>query len=192
MPTVRQPRKRRIAPQPPPKPSPKPRKMRGARLQNDQNDHCAFIEQLFATTNEATTLRAISTVGETSAQAEIITAFTVVADDLVSLDYTDSLEYQNCSSDDCCYASNDTLTHGSQRQQQQLPHHHHHHHQDHHHHSSGNCHHPVDEELIEAKSSPLPPLNATKVQPPSKRDRPLSEISVTSVDTPSPSTAKAS
>ncbi|XP_020803847.1 uncharacterized protein LOC110180509 [Drosophila serrata] len=35
--------------------------------------------------------------------------------DLVSLDYTDSLEYQNCSSDDCCYASNDTLTHGSQR-----------------------------------------------------------------------------
>ncbi|KAH8333885.1 hypothetical protein KR059_004318 [Drosophila kikkawai] len=136
--------------------------------------------------------------------------------DLVSLDYTDSLEYHNCSSDDCCYASNDTLTHGSQRQQQHSHHHHHHHH------SSRNCHHhhcdhhypydrralctscssndslftdPVDEELI-VPNSPLPPLPATKVCEaaaiaPSKRDRPLSEISVTSVDTLSPSTAKA-
>ncbi|XP_017038431.1 protein cappuccino isoform X5 [Drosophila kikkawai] len=219
-PTVKQPRKRRIAPQPPTtpkaieKPLPKPRKMRGAKLPND--DHCAFIEQLFAATSEATLLRTISTVAETSAQAKIITTLTVVADDLVSLDYTDSLEYHNCSSDDCCYASNDTLTHGSQRQQQHSHHHHHHHH------SSRNCHRhhcdhhypydrrslctscssndslftdPVDEELI-VPNSPLPPLPATKVCeaaaiPPSKRDRPLSEISVTSVDTLSPSTAKA-
>ncbi|KAH8248583.1 hypothetical protein KR032_001076 [Drosophila birchii] len=139
--------------------------------------------------------------------------------DLVSLDYTDSLEYHNCSSDDCCYASNDTLTHGSRRQQRQQ--HPHHHHQDHHH-SSRNCHchhcdhhypydrrslctscssndslftDPVDEELIVPKS-PLPPLHAPKVREeaviaPLKRDRPLSEISVTSVDTLSPSTAKA-
>ncbi|KAH8282368.1 hypothetical protein KR054_007271 [Drosophila jambulina] len=143
--------------------------------------------------------------------------------DLVSLDYTDSLEYHNCSSDDCCYASNDTLTHGSQRQQQ-LPHshHHYHNHQDHRH-SSRSCHRhhcdhhypydrrslctscssndslftdPVDEELI-APQSPLPPLQAPRVSetaaiaPSSKRDRPLSQISVTSVDTLSPSTAKA-
>ncbi|KAH8262153.1 hypothetical protein KR038_004696 [Drosophila bunnanda] len=122
--------------------------------------------------------------------------------DLVSLDYTDSLEYHNCSSDDCCYASNDTLTHGGQRQQhdQDHPHpsrHHHHHYPYDRRSLCTSCSSndslftdPVDEEPIEPK---LPPLSAPKaaVKAPTKRDRPLSEISVTSVDTLSPSTARA-
>lgn len=50
-PLTKQPRKRRIAPQPPPKPPPKPRKIRTEKTTND--DHCAFIEQLFSETTEA-------------------------------------------------------------------------------------------------------------------------------------------
>lgn len=46
-PLTKQPRKRRIAPQPPPK----PRKIRTEKTTND--DHCAFIEQLFSETTEA-------------------------------------------------------------------------------------------------------------------------------------------
>ncbi|XP_015053267.2 protein cappuccino isoform X3 [Drosophila yakuba] len=106
-PMTKQPRKRRIAPQPPPKPPTKPRKNRSEKTSND--DHCAFIEQLFTETTEA----------KPSA--------TVVAD-------------------------------------------------------------PVDE-LIVSKHY----LNAAAKEhnSKSKRDRPLSEISVTSVDTLSPNTAKA-
>jgi len=51
-PMTKQPRKRRVAPQPPPKPPPKPRKNRAENAPSD--DHCAFIEQLFAETTEAT------------------------------------------------------------------------------------------------------------------------------------------
>ncbi|XP_043861639.1 protein cappuccino isoform X2 [Drosophila santomea] len=106
-PMTKQPRKRRIAPQPPPKPPTKPRKNRSEKTSTD--DHCAFIEQLFTETTEA----------KPSA--------TVVAD-------------------------------------------------------------PVDE-LIVSKHY----LNAAAKEhnSKSKRDRPLSEISVTSVDTLSPNTAKA-
>ncbi|XP_039227347.1 protein cappuccino isoform X7 [Drosophila yakuba] len=50
-PMTKQPRKRRIAPQPPPKPPTKPRKNRSEKTSND--DHCAFIEQLFTETTEA-------------------------------------------------------------------------------------------------------------------------------------------
>ncbi|XP_043949931.1 protein cappuccino isoform X6 [Drosophila biarmipes] len=50
-PMTKQPRKRRVAPQPPPKPPPKPRKNRGESAPSD--DHCAFIEQLFAETTGA-------------------------------------------------------------------------------------------------------------------------------------------
>lgn len=77
-PTVKQPRKRRIAPQPPPtKPSPKPRKLRVEKLPGD--DHCAFIEQLFAATNETTTA-SVATIATTAENEEkIITTLTVVA-----------------------------------------------------------------------------------------------------------------
>ncbi|KAI8042486.1 hypothetical protein M5D96_003799, partial [Drosophila gunungcola] len=124
----------------------------------------------------------------------------VLSHDVVSLDYTDSLEYHNCSSDDCCYASNDTLTqHRNQElQQRQRQHHHlhlHHHQQQNHTHQNNRhyaydrkslCTNPVDEVII-----PRQYLHATKIDAKSKRDRPLSEISVTSVDTLSPNTAKA-
>ncbi|XP_043861640.1 protein cappuccino isoform X3 [Drosophila santomea] len=50
-PMTKQPRKRRIAPQPPPKPPTKPRKNRSEKTSTD--DHCAFIEQLFTETTEA-------------------------------------------------------------------------------------------------------------------------------------------
>ncbi|XP_043652310.1 protein cappuccino isoform X6 [Drosophila teissieri] len=50
-PMTKQPRKRRIAPPPPPKPPTKPRKNRSEKTSND--DHCAFIEQLFTETTEA-------------------------------------------------------------------------------------------------------------------------------------------
>jgi len=124
---------------------------------------------------------------------------------VVSLDYTDSLEYHNCSSDDCCYASNDTLTqHRNQELQQRQRQLHQHNHRTH----QINRHYPYDrrslctscssndslftdpvDELIVNKHY----LNAarTDVNQKSKRDRPLSEISVTSVDTLSPNTAKA-
>ncbi|KAH8412238.1 hypothetical protein KR009_000752 [Drosophila setifemur] len=126
--------------------------------------------------------------------------------DVVSLDLTDSLEFHNCSSDDCFYASNDTLTHHHQQLQQRqrehqtqnygphLRYHHHHHH------------HPYDQRSICSSNDslftdpvdelivPKHYLNAAKndiLHAKSKRDRPLSEISVTSVDTLSPCTAKA-
>ncbi|KMY88003.1 uncharacterized protein Dsimw501_GD22724, isoform D [Drosophila simulans] len=107
-PLTKQPRKRRIAPQPPPIPPPKPRKIRTEKTTND--DHCAFIEQLFSETTEANP------------------SATVVAD-------------------------------------------------------------PVDELIISKHY-----LNTAAKEhrnPTAKRDRPLSEISVTSVDTLSPNTAKA-
>lgn len=53
-PTIKQPRKRRVAPQPPPKPPPKPKKKSNKiGVGNPQtDDHCAFIEKLFAATSE--------------------------------------------------------------------------------------------------------------------------------------------
>ncbi|KPU74496.1 uncharacterized protein Dana_GF24632, isoform C [Drosophila ananassae] len=124
--------------------------------------------------------------------------------DVISLDCTDSLEFHNCSGDDCCYASNDTLTH---RQRQRELHHHHSNsvHRSDHHHTI-----PYDQRSLCTTCSsndslftdPVPEiaepkqyLNAAKNDhiriPQSKRDRPLSEISVTSVDTLSPITARA-
>lgn len=123
---------------------------------------------------------------------------------MISLDCTDSLEFHNCSGDDCCYASNDTLTH---RQRQRELHHHHSNsvHRSDHHHTI-----PYDQRSLCTTCSsndslftdPVPEiaepkqyLNAAKNDhiriPQSKRDRPLSEISVTSVDTLSPITARA-
>lgn len=128
---------------------------------------------------------------------------------MVSLDCTDSLEYHNCSSDECCYASNDTLTERQNRELQQRQRQHHHHH--HHIHNAHESHHhypydrrslctscssndslftdPVDELIISKHylNTAAKEHNNTKA----KRDRPLSEISVTSVDTLSPNTAKA-
>ncbi|BFF96336.1 protein cappuccino [Drosophila madeirensis] len=133
--------------------------------------------------------------------------------DVVSLDYTDSLEYYNCVSDNsCCYASSDTLTHQEQQQQQRhhprcYLHSQHRYYQHQNHHS-----HPFDHDQrslctscssndslftdpVDALLVPKDYLQAHKAEAAAgglpKRDRPLSEISVTSVDTLSPSTAKA-
>ncbi|KAH8273558.1 hypothetical protein KR018_001289 [Drosophila ironensis] len=129
--------------------------------------------------------------------------------DVISLDCTDSLEFHNCRGG-CCHASNDTLTHLQQQQQRHRDSHNDLHKNticrcDHHHHH----HTPYDQRSLcttcssndslftdpspEALSAAKQIFNACRADDPhkAKRDRPLSEISVTSADTLSPCTAKA-